>query len=139
MPRDSKVTLWYSSPGIHSLMWSFSFNVNVNCDLLLTNRIWQRWRNIYGNVFVIILYEIIINITIKLPSPLWLWEIKLLCCKLPFGKDHVLKSQGWPLVDIQLETEASNAAELNSINNHINRKWLLPQLSLRWDTLFAAT
>ena len=104
------------------LCMALPLRVDRTCDLLLTNRIKQRWWHVQDYSYRIVLHETVISVLQGGSLPWWLWRNKLLCCKLPYGGDHVTRSSGQPVAKRNWSLQSSSLQELNVAHNHINLK-----------------
>lgn len=122
-------TSWYSCPSVVASPW---VSMGGTCDVLLTNRIQQKWWDKHDYMYRITLPKIIKPILPEESPPCWLWK-----GKLPTWESHIARNRGWSLVNRQKANEAWNwtiCEDLDSANDHLSlENHLLLQLSLRWE------
>lgn len=86
-------------------------------DLLLTNTIKQRWWDVHGYLYMIVLHKIV--------TPSWEetlslggFEGTLLCCELPYRDSHVARISGESVARKKLLS--SSLQKWHVANNHVN-------------------
>ena len=104
-------------------------------ELLLTNRICQRWYDVLDYVYT--LQKIVTHLAKRLCLSLAGFEdTGCHVCELLCGEEHVTRSWRWPPAQRKKRTEVLNLANwrgLNSANNTVSEEVDPSPLSLRWD------
>lgn len=110
-------------------------------ELLLTNRICQRWYDVLDYVYT--LQKIVTHLAKRLCLSLAGFEdTGCHVCELLCGEEHVTRSWRWPPAQRKKRTEVLNLANwrgLNSANNTVSEEVDPSPLSLRWDHHLAKT
>lgn len=112
---------------------SLPLSVGGVCDLLLTNRVWQRLQNLQDYIYMIMLHMIGTSVSLGISLPCWLWRSRLPCCELPSGEGHVARNGEWLTAKEKLKASVWQPARTMLPTITWSWKAILPLSSLRWE------
>lgn len=106
----------------------FPLNVGRTCDLLVTNRMWQKWQDIHDSMYVIMLYKTMAPILME-SLPCWPWGTKQPCWGSLCGKALQVALRSWG----QSLLRANNNKQNEALCLTMARNWILPITTGTWE------